>query len=518
LTGANHRIQSAQQDSIGDYFPLAVGNSWQYHFQWTYYEPWYDEEREVDTGTVEYQVTGVTRKPPLANVWHIEQRRSYLRVRSSSVVYWGGTAYIVDSAFFDLSEDLQGLHALQSPVADGSVLFAFAAAYEGPASFSRYEPKDSTSTIILNLWYRNSPNDAPSLGNYWTYVEGKNTGIVEANYQSAPGYAFYSASYRMLTCNTGARISRNIGRIAFGELLLSRKHLDTAFAFANSGMAPLVVQDVVSNHEWYSGHVDRDTIPSGGAAWCTLRYAPYFDPDNAPELMAQPGTISINSNSVTSPDSIVVSASMVGGGLSFSRHSVPFGTVPYGDRVDSTIVMKAWGGNDIRDIQRLSSSNPWFNFPGLCPGSLGLGGVAADTVRFGPKSTGSQTGFVVYSWRSTYSSDSTLASDTVWMSGVGGLGYSSHQEAAPQQFFLLQNYPNPFNPTTTIDYGIPHKARVRLELYNALGQQVATLVNGEDPGGYRSITLNATGLASGIYFCLLQADEFVQVKKLVVMR
>jgi hypothetical protein len=85
-------------------------------------------------------------------------------------------------------------------------------------------------------------------------------------------------------------------------------------------------------------------------------------------------------------------------------------------------------------------------------------------------------------------------------------------------FALRQNYPNPFNPSTTIGYELPHASRVSLKIYNVLGQEVATLVNEEKPAGVHEVRFDGSGLSSGVYFYRLRAGDFVQSKKLVVLK
>jgi len=83
---------------------------------------------------------------------------------------------------------------------------------------------------------------------------------------------------------------------------------------------------------------------------------------------------------------------------------------------------------------------------------------------------------------------------------------------------LAQNYPNPFNPVTTIQYGLPHRAHVTVTVFNTLGQQVAQLVNGDIDAGYHKVKFDGRSLASGVYFYRLQTSEFVQTRKLLVVR
>ncbi|HEX7571972.1 MAG TPA: T9SS type A sorting domain-containing protein [Bacteroidota bacterium] len=88
----------------------------------------------------------------------------------------------------------------------------------------------------------------------------------------------------------------------------------------------------------------------------------------------------------------------------------------------------------------------------------------------------------------------------------------------PAEFSLSQNYPNPFNPTTTIWYTIPQRSQVTLTVFNSLGQPVSTLVSGTEEGGYHEVRFNGTNLASGVYFYRIQAEGFVQTRKLVLLR
>ncbi len=97
-------------------------------------------------------------------------------------------------------------------------------------------------------------------------------------------------------------------------------------------------------------------------------------------------------------------------------------------------------------------------------------------------------------------------------------GVNTAGREVPGEYALFQNYPNPFNPSTTIRYSLPHRSYVTLTIFNTLGQQVATLANGEVEAGYHDVQFNASGLASGMYFYQLTAGEFTQVRKFVLVR
>ena len=93
----------------------------------------------------------------------------------------------------------------------------------------------------------------------------------------------------------------------------------------------------------------------------------------------------------------------------------------------------------------------------------------------------------------------------------------------PKRFSVGQNYPNPFNPVTTIPYALKENTRVTLTVYNVLGQQVTTLVDGFEQAGYKSAVWDgrdAAGVAvpSGAYVYRLVTDDFVEARTMVLMR
>jgi hypothetical protein len=88
----------------------------------------------------------------------------------------------------------------------------------------------------------------------------------------------------------------------------------------------------------------------------------------------------------------------------------------------------------------------------------------------------------------------------------------------PSSWSLDQNYPNPFNPTTTIRFGLPHRSDVTLKIYDALGRQVATLLDATETAGTHEVDFSAEAIASGVYFYRLRAGDFESTRKLIVVK
>ena len=94
---------------------------------------------------------------------------------------------------------------------------------------------------------------------------------------------------------------------------------------------------------------------------------------------------------------------------------------------------------------------------------------------------------------------------------------------APKTYSLDQNSPNPFNPVTSISFGLPTKSRVRLDVYNVLGQEVRSLIDDELPAGYHSVTFDGTDhngrpVASGVYFYRLSTETYTQSRKMMLLK
>jgi len=100
---------------------------------------------------------------------------------------------------------------------------------------------------------------------------------------------------------------------------------------------------------------------------------------------------------------------------------------------------------------------------------------------------------------------------------------TDQQSLLPEAYTLHQNYPNPFNPTTQIRYELPSLGYVSVIIYDVMGHKIKSLINSNQEAGYRSITWDATNdlgqpVSAGMYIYTIQAGEFRQTKKMVLLK
>lgn len=104
------------------------------------------------------------------------------------------------------------------------------------------------------------------------------------------------------------------------------------------------------------------------------------------------------------------------------------------------------------------------------------------------------------------------------LTGERVTGVNGTFRSRPGGFSLNQNFPNPFNPTTAISFQLSAVSEMKLTVYDVLGREVAVLVNERMPAGIHEVKFDAAGLSSGVYLYRLEAGNFVQARKLILLR
>ncbi len=169
------------------------------------------------------------------------------------------------------------------------------------------------------------------------------------------------------------------------------------------------------------------------------------------------------------------------------------------------------GGSDVY-AQRLSASGTSLWTANGVPVSI------ATSDQNNPQIAPNNTGGAILAWEDLRNNLTTRID--IYASRVnssGTLASVSHS-SVPGEFVLHQNSPNPFNPTTTIKYQIPHKHHVTIKIFDLLGREITTLVNEEMSPGTHTVTWDAAGYTSGVYFYRITADRFTDVKRLLLLR
>jgi hypothetical protein len=237
---------------------------------------------------------------------------------------------------------------------------------------------------------------------------------------------------------------------------------------------------------------------------------------NSMPVGAVNGKIVVSSNAPSSPDTITVTGFGATYGMTLNSKKMNMGTVRVGQAKD-TIITFVNTGNDDLVISNIVSDNQMFT---LRPSAFTIvaGASAKDTIRFTPIAAGNAIGQIIIN------SNASSSPDTVIVNASGSLTGVITELGLPTAFSLSQNFPNPFNPSTTLHYGLPSRSRVRLQVFNILGQVVTDLVNADQAAGWNQVVWNAN-VASGLYFYRLEAvsvsdpnKRFVDVKKMILLK
>ena len=309
--------------------------------------------------------------------------------------------------------------------------------------------------------------------------------------------------------NLGSFLALNRSQVSFPSLSIGNWK-DTTITLKNIGSDTVVVTNVKSTNSSYSVRPTSRVIGPGGTVLDTLRFAP-----DSPGMNA--GFIVFLSNDPTGPDTIWVSGSGEGiPSLLLAQKELNFPARDVGVWMD-TVINITNSGTDTLIVSSVTSSKSCFSarpsFLKIAPKS-----VLTDTIRFSPDSGGVRTANIVFV------SNSASSPDTLRVNGTGLTDVLYGTVSIPRNYSLSQNYPNPFNPSTTIRFGIPTKSRVKLTVYNILGQPVAEIVNHELEPGFFQKTWSGN-IASGMYFYRIEAvsvedarRRFVDVKKMILLK
>jgi photosystem II stability/assembly factor-like uncharacterized protein len=289
--------------------------------------------------------------------------------------------------------------------------------------------------------------------------------------------------------------SLNFGSVTVGS---SRTEIVT---LTNSGTAPLVVSSAVASNSSFVAGRSSFTIPAGLSDTLSIRFSPST-------VQTYNEQMNIICNAPGSPFGIPVSG--IGASAATLAVLSPNGGESWAANSTHNITWNAFGLERVEISYKVSPLAGWQriaqnvsasqgSFPWLVPNT--------PTTQALVKIVDRVSGAVVDS------SDAFFTITGTTSVAEGGI---------PTQYELNQNYPNPFNPSTVITYGVPKDGFVTLRAFNMIGQEVATLVNERQSAGRYRVTFDTQRLASaassGLYFYRLSAGDFVEIKKMMLLK
>ncbi len=286
----------------------------------------------------------------------------------------------------------------------------------------------------------------------------------------------------------------------------------TILKVANTSVNTLFIDSIYSHSTVFTSSLASSQVTNKDSATITVRFKPV-------KFGVFLDTLFLRNNSDSTVFAIPLSGISPASSIFITPSSIAFGNV----RKDSTHqLLFAITDSSVSPVQidSLWTKTKFFNVTHiLAVYRVRKGDTTKVSIRFTPDSVRSyvDTMFIA--------NNSPISPYKVPLSGNGTItGVEQTETEIPTVFSLAQNYPNPFNPSTTLQYGIPLISRMRLQIYNVLGQVVANLVDGEQVAGWYKVRWNAN-VSTGIYFYRIDAvsttdptKHFVDTKKMLLLR
>lgn len=206
-------------------------------------------------------------------------------------------------------------------------------------------------------------------------------------------------------------------------------------------------------------------------------------------------------------------------GISFSNQSLVFRCKVMQKQTETLKVSNT--SINALSIYSISTNTKYYTYSTInFPDTIKAADTSTISITFSPDSAGEFVDTLLFI------TNSFETQAKVILDGVGDniLGVALAGNKIPDSYKSYQNYPNPFNPSTIIKYALPYSSNVKIEVYNILGEKIKELVNGQKPAGYYDLSFNTTGLASGIYFYMIEAksidgkNEFRDTKKMILLK
>jgi hypothetical protein len=491
-------ILVAQSDSLYDALPLKFGREWVYSYLTESFNSTFHSSTS-DNGIARYIVVGNSIFQD-SIVWHINERKKFERNR-----YGYPTQYLETSSYFDIVELTSGRHKLITPIYNQNSLFPFYRPAPDTSSFYRYQINDNSMYLGL-VFYPDPSNPGPPFGYNVQYYFTLNVGI---NYSQAHRFvgfpsAWFDKEYsfvELIDHSLEPNLIIYSSEISF--VTLCDFQLNLKIPLYNNGMMPLTINAI----NLFDSRMNIVSAPSNIPPYSSDTLIVSFY-SAIPDVVNS--EIIIESNSINNPDTLKIIGKVNPPPINFTynKNKIEFGEVEVGKQEIKNIILENLEDYPV-NIIRINPSNPFFcsrldTF--LINGKQNF----VDSIMFKPGVDGDFEDVLIYL---VQYNGIVARTDTVFLEG---------RTAIVEEFYLSQNYPNPFNPSTKISWQSPLSGWQTLKVYDILGNEVATLVNEYRTAGSYEIEFNPASSiknpASGIYFYRLQAGDYVETKKMILLK
>jgi len=283
---------------------------------------------------------------------------------------------------------------------------------------------------------------------------------------------------------------------------------------------------------------------NGGTNWNSISFEDSVDYYSIYFINNSTGWLSSVKRFSTVYDTAYILKTIDGGANWFAQHSrmndaVPNLSLQFTDSLNGwcTWQIPALSGSEI--LKTTDGGNNWISYGGFFTGdhyylyfvNNQIGWCAGRSNNIFRTENGGVNWIRSNSFGASFSYESIYFIDTItgWTVGSNGIilktttggvltNFSNISSEIPEKFSLSQNYPNPFNPRTVISYELRVTSFAKLIVYDVLGNEVATLVNDKQSAGTYSVEFDGSGFASGVYFYKLEAGEFSETKRMVLLK
>lgn len=298
-----------------------------------------------------------------------------------------------------------------------------------------------------------------------------------------------------------AVLSLNKTQINFGYVSIGQWKSDS-IVVANTGNDTLWITNIVSTSAAFVCSDSAFDISPAGSKKIFVTYT-------AADTNSANGLLVFSSNAPTVKDTVKLQGKGAQALLSLNKSQISFGVLAVGaSKKDSALVSNT--GTDTLKISSVVSTRAIF-VPGFASATIlpGQGKYCVITVTL--DSAKQRTAYVVFT------SNGMKGVDSVKVTVDPSTGIADN-ESVPLRYGLEQNYPNPFNPSTTISFSVPSEQLTILTVYDILGREVATLIHEIVRGGNHAIVWDAKGQPSGVYLFRIQAKNFIEVRRALLIK